>query len=323
MNNYPEVSVILPIYNGSEYIEKCINSLICQTFSDFEIIVIDDGSTDESACICEKLQGADSRIKLFKQNNKGVSAARNFGLTEATGKYICFIDVDDEACKLYLEDLIKDRGSFSGSGIVIQDFTGYVGERKLIPFIGIGQSALRHIVESNVLLYSEPYAKLFDNDVISKYNIRFPLDVHMGEDGIFVCQYLYFVENISLSIKNNYLRNSTPDSLSGRLNSFASELKGYFLWKEKLSMLLRKYDDNEINVQKVQWDIAGNLFLRATRSLKNIETINARVNLLKSVDKKEWDIFQFYKTKNIKAWAKKKLLENKFFFIYALLLSVE
>ncbi|HBE9181900.1 TPA: glycosyltransferase family 2 protein [Serratia fonticola] len=323
MNSYPEVSVILPIYNGSEYIEKCINSLICQTFSDFEIIVIDDGSTDESACICEKLQSTDSRIKLFKQNNKGVSAARNVGLTEAAGKYICFIDVDDEARKFYLEDLINDRGRFSGSGIVIQDFTGYVGERKLMPYIGAGQSALKHIVESKVLLYSEPYAKLFDNDIIKRHNIKFPLDVHMGEDGIFVCQYLYFVENVSISIKNNYLRNITPDSLSGRLNSFSSEFKGYILWKEKLSLLLRKYDDSEINVQQVQWDVAGNLFLRATRSLKNIETINGRVNLLKSLDKNEWDIFRCYKTKNVKAWVKKKLLENKFFFIYALLLSVE
>lgn len=305
------------------YIDNCINSILRQTISDFELIIIDDGSTDKSASICEKYLVVDSRIKLVKQSNKGVSAARNAGLENATGKYICFIDVDDEAREDYLEGLLKDRELVFGHAIVIQNFTGYVGERKIIPYAGTGLHAITHIINNKILLFSEPYAKLFDNEIISKYSIRFPLDIHMGEDGIFVCEYLYFIDAVVVSCQNNYQRNITVGSLSGRLNDFSSELKGYLLWNESLLKLLNKYDEGKFDTQKVQWDITGNLFLRATRSLRKIDKIDARVALLKSIDEEHWKIFRNHKTWEVKSWVKKNLLKYKLFLIYALLLNLE
>lgn len=89
------ISIIIPMYNSENYIEKCLESLLAQTDSEYEILVIDDGSTDNSKSICTELQRKCDKIKLYSQNNSGVSNARNFGISKATGDYIMFVDSDD------------------------------------------------------------------------------------------------------------------------------------------------------------------------------------------------------------------------------------
>lgn len=90
-----KISVIVPVYNVKNYLESCVQSIMGQTYPDLEILLIDDGSNDGSAEICDRLQGADARIKVYHEKNKGVSGARNKGLKEATGAYIAFVDADD------------------------------------------------------------------------------------------------------------------------------------------------------------------------------------------------------------------------------------
>lgn len=91
----PLVSIIIPIYNTEKYIYECLNSLINQSYSHIEIIVVDDGSTDNSLCLLKELSAKDSRLKVFSQPNQGVSAARNLALSKATGTYVMFVDADD------------------------------------------------------------------------------------------------------------------------------------------------------------------------------------------------------------------------------------
>jgi len=102
-----EISVIVPIYNVDKYIHKCVDSILAQIFNDFELILIDDGSTDTSGNICDEYVLKDERIKVIHQANKGVSAARNTGLDVAEGKYISFIDSDDFVSEYYLRTLYK------------------------------------------------------------------------------------------------------------------------------------------------------------------------------------------------------------------------
>lgn len=101
----PEVSIIIPVYNNEQYIEKCIQSVLNQTFENFEVIVINDGSTDKSGEILEKLNREDSRIILIEQKNQGVAVARNRGMNKATGKYITFVDGDDYLKNDYIEKM--------------------------------------------------------------------------------------------------------------------------------------------------------------------------------------------------------------------------
>ena len=101
----PEFSVIIPVYNVEKYLGKCIDSILAQTFRDYELILIDDGSLDKSGEICEQYAMKDSRIVVVHQKNGGVSAARNTGIDKAQGRYITFIDSDDSVENNYLSSM--------------------------------------------------------------------------------------------------------------------------------------------------------------------------------------------------------------------------
>ena len=101
----PEISVIIAVYNVKQYLQRCVKSVINQTFSNIEIILVDDGSTDGSGILCDEFAIKDSRIRVIHQSNKGLSAARNAGLDIAIGEYISFIDGDDWVSKYFLERL--------------------------------------------------------------------------------------------------------------------------------------------------------------------------------------------------------------------------
>ena len=100
-----KVSVIVPVYNGGDFIETCIKDILNQTLKDIELILVNDGSEDNTLDICKKYAEYDNRIILINQENKGVSIARNNGINKAKGKYICFIDSDDRIKEEYLETL--------------------------------------------------------------------------------------------------------------------------------------------------------------------------------------------------------------------------
>lgn len=102
----PEISVIVPVYNTAKYLEPCMRSIATQTFGNFEVIVIDDGSTDESLSIVQAFADSDTRFKVISQKNSGPSCARNRGLEQIKGKWICFIDSDDIAAPNMLHDLL-------------------------------------------------------------------------------------------------------------------------------------------------------------------------------------------------------------------------
>ena len=96
MNSFfPLISVIVPVYNVQDYVERCVRSLMKQTYQNLEIILINDGSTDSSLVICEKLKAEDVRIKLVSQANQGIGSVRNLGLSMAQGAYLAFVDSDD------------------------------------------------------------------------------------------------------------------------------------------------------------------------------------------------------------------------------------
>ncbi len=101
------ISVIVPIYNSQEYLPECLRSILCQTYTDFELILVNDGSTDESRQICELIAACDERVRLIDQANQGPAAARNTGLRESKGEWFCFVDSDDLVSTVYLEMLFS------------------------------------------------------------------------------------------------------------------------------------------------------------------------------------------------------------------------
>lgn len=103
----PSISVIVPVYNTEKYLHRCIESILNQTFRDFELILVDDGSTDRSGELCEEYAAKDSRIRVFHQSNQGQAAARNYAVSEAKGSYVCFVDSDDYVHHEMLECLFS------------------------------------------------------------------------------------------------------------------------------------------------------------------------------------------------------------------------
>ena len=131
----PKISVIVPVYNCKKYIKKCVDSIINQTFKDLEIILIDDGSTDESGKICDELKLKDSRIKVIHQENKGVSAARNEGVKASSGDYISFVDGDDylsEDMYEFLYDNLKKSGADISVCGIVNCFLKEDGSEKMV-----------------------------------------------------------------------------------------------------------------------------------------------------------------------------------------------
>lgn len=103
----PTISVIVPVYNTEKYLGECVQSILNQIFTDFELLLIDDGSTDQSGAICDTYALQDKRVKVFHKENGGVSSARNMGLDEARGEWIVFVDSDDWVANSYFSELLS------------------------------------------------------------------------------------------------------------------------------------------------------------------------------------------------------------------------
>lgn len=212
-----KVSVIIAIYNAEKYIEKTIKSVINQTYKELEIILINDGSTDESSNICKKLQNQDGRIIIKNQKNKGVSEARNVGKTIATGEYIIFIDSDDILLSSMIETLVnnieKQNADISICGYKLVYENGKTIENR-IP----GQELIMNKEEALKVLFSGKsfgislWDKLIRRNIIE--NIEFEKNRTINEDKYFLFKAIENSNKVYLKNEGLYLYMQRPKSLS-------------------------------------------------------------------------------------------------------------
>lgn len=206
----PRLSIIVPVYNVHCYLRQCLDSILRQSFRDYELLLIDDGSTDESGDICEEYAERDPRIRVFHQPNAGVSAARNRGLDEALGEWICFIDSDDTVEPFYLmaffryghltEDCLNMQGGKS-----VSDLTGDVIKEYAYPDLLVDQSNMREVFcRHNFLVSSRPAEKLFNKRVLDRIGLRFRTDLTVREDAMFVYTYRTHMSCIKLIPTTEY-----------------------------------------------------------------------------------------------------------------------
>ena len=220
----PLISIIIPIYNAEKYLNKCLQSIISQTYRNFEIILIDDGSTDCSYKICQEFAKKDKRIFIFAQTNSGASSARNRGIEMAKGKWITFVDADDYVEKNYLECLCENITD--EKALIIQGLKQVNSEGEEIKKIDFEHSKLSG---SEVRKAFDAVAKLYNRDIINKHNIKFNELISYSEDMLFMLEYILhcdFIKFLQGSLYNYVIDAST---LSQRYNSFESE---YLLFTE-------------------------------------------------------------------------------------------
>lgn len=183
------ISIIVPIYNASAYLFECLDSIKNQSYPDFEVICIDDGSSDDSAVICKKFESQDSRFHYIYQKNAGVSAARNNGIDNSVGEYICFVDSDDVLAKNYLLKLFEmtKDGSFSVCSHTCDKNDLDKDSNTITRYKA--KEYIEKIVKETI---SHPnlWEMLFKSSIISEFNIKYTLGCIKNEDTEFYINYL-------------------------------------------------------------------------------------------------------------------------------------
>lgn len=197
----PIISIIVPVYNCEKYIAKCVESIIGQTFVDWELLLIDDGSKDNSPQICDKFAAADNRIRTIHKTNGGASSARNRGIDEAAGDYITFIDSDDWVDPEYLQKFLDkqpDQNTIVYSGII-----SHIRDRKFVYFhyedCEFTIPSQSEIIRNDLLQDGGPVNKLFPRKLLIDNNLRFNEQLHYHEDHIFVYNVLLFASKLKFS----------------------------------------------------------------------------------------------------------------------------
>ena len=250
----PIISVIVPVYNVEKYVGRCIESILVQTFTDFELILVDDGATDNSGKICDQYAEKDDRIRVIHKENGGVSAARNSGIDYSSGEYIMFVDSDDYIDKPMLEDMIRYSGSdMIISGLKYIDINGNeMSNRIEIAFenITISDFFNKYYIDlDSKCILSGPYNRFYKKCIIDKYNIRFNVNMSIFEDGLFVTEFLCRCDRISNISKSyyNYVQYNNGNLMT-KYNDNAIEASLIFYNTEKA--LLKKLGTDQDGIKK-------------------------------------------------------------------------
>lgn len=192
------ISIIVPVYNAEKFLSACLDSVLSQTYSDWELMAVVDGSTDNSTAILDKYHRQDSRIKYHVTPNQGVSMARNLGIAETSGQYLYFLDADDVLVPDALQSLILGM-NHEGVTLVKADFST-IDENNHIAYIN-KKFFIRHKYDGKVFDADTFYDKvlreqfyiwtcLFRRDIIEKYHLQFIVGCRMMEDAVFLTDYL-------------------------------------------------------------------------------------------------------------------------------------
>lgn len=247
----PTYSIIVPVFNCERSILGCISSILQQSITDFELVIIDDGSTDSSLNIVQEVAKTDNRIVLLKKENGGVSSARNRGLDIASGKYILFVDSDDYIHSDYLrtyDGLLNEHQD----ALIYQGFVSIIGDIQETESLPEGTYFKREITAAIALLEQRRCLggacnKVFSADIINKHNIRFNEDLSYGEDKIFTLEYMQYIDKIVLSDRCKYYYNRTTEYSLSKKHHQSKKLLIFSELEYKLFLrLLTRYPDEKL-----------------------------------------------------------------------------
>lgn len=315
----PLISIIVPVYNAEGYLHNCVKSIISQKYSNWELILVEDGSPDKSGELCDDWCTKDNRIRSFHKENGGASSARNLGIDQAYGEWICFVDSDDYVGPNYLSNLLSGIGDHVD--VVYANYDSY----SRIPSSAVLdlEYAVGFMINNGIFSMSGPVAKLFNIKLFRNNNVDFPVGIHMGEDSIFNIKILNVANRISFITSNDYTYNHTQGSLSARYYSFDSEYNAYKLWKQEQFELFSKYFSAEDALKKT-WEIRiKDQFNRVLQSVYRFTphySFIEQVRYLNLIDRNDIDEYNTYYHPIL--WRRKLnkfLIVNRMFLTYSLI----
>ncbi|QLK32463.1 glycosyltransferase [Lactobacillus crispatus] len=228
----PIVSVIVPVYNVQKYLSQCIDSIVNQAYKNIEILLIDDGSTDESGKICDIYQKKYTNIKSFHKNNTGLGLTRNYGLARATGDFVMFVDSDDVLKNTCITELIKvvindDVDTVIGGYTRIDNKKNCLFKEKYLPKIYYGKDVqnkcftrmLGNLYKNTDSIKMSVWNCLYSMNIIKKNNLQFPSErKYISEDLIWDSEYFKYAIRVAISDSTSYLYRYNPLSLTNSYN---------------------------------------------------------------------------------------------------------
>lgn len=260
------VSIIVPVYNSEQWLKKCIDSIVDQTYRDVEIILVDDESTDASPQICDSYALTDKRVQVLHKKNGGVSSARNLGLKYATGAWVVFVDSDDYLDK-YIIKLSVEKAEIENDMLLC--WNAKEVNEKVTPCTGlyIGKLTRCEAFATIIANYQGNYnlgkyvravwGKLFRNAILKKHNIQFNEKLYIGEDSIFLLKYLQCVDIVHVMDVHGYYYRILDNSAVRRYKAdfFEQSIRQY---ESIIDILKDEYKNNYVvrdAIYVFQWEI--------------------------------------------------------------------
>lgn len=264
-----KVSIIVPIYNAQKTIERCVDSILNQDYTDFELLLIDDGSKDESGVICDAYAAKDERVRVIHKENSGVSDTRNLALDEAKGEYLQFLDADDwitpNATRLLVESAEQNN-----CDMVISDFYRVIGERLSHKGSIDEDGVLSREEFANFMMenpadfyYGVLWNKLYNRTIVEKYHLRMDSKISWCEDFMFNLEYIRYCENIYVLQVPIYYYVKTKGSLVSQGMSLTKTIKTKMLVFEyytafyKQVLTEEEYEKKRIQIYSYLMDMAS------------------------------------------------------------------
>ena len=285
--NSPKVSIVVPVYNCEKFISKCLESIISQSYKNIEIILVNDGSSDDSEKIIKNYQERDKRIVYFFQDNSGPSEARNKGIMNSTGEYLVFIDSDDTVEEVYVELLVnkiinskvdivccgyKEISRHGNINYTDFNFEGNIPKHSFIEMVCKGTGGVL-------------WGKIFKRNIITQNELAMDKHIFMSEDLIFVLQYVYYCKTFA-AIKQylyNYNRlNEASISSNISMEYISNHIKVCKILEEILySLSLDQHKINQIISSRVQ-SLVLNLVEQQSKNL-NVLGIKSSIENVKYI----------------------------------------
>ena len=238
----PSVSIIVPIYNTSDYLSRCIDSVLAQTYPHFELILVDDGSTDESGALADSFAEKDKRITVYHKPNAGVSHTRNFGLSRATGEWISFVDSDDALSPVFLEELLKTTTPDTDLCLCNFTMTDWKGDDYRYETFRPGKSNEETIGNLYNCGWMFSIGILFRRSFLIDNHLFFPEHINYTEDVWFTTRAVFYAQQIAKTEQTLYFYNTgNPASLTHKSHNEAAEAMRLDSMSETISFLQKNH----------------------------------------------------------------------------------
>lgn len=323
--NTPLISIIIPVYQAERYLHRCMESVLAQTYPNWECILIDDGSLDNSGKICQDYSAKDTRIHIIHQNNAGASSARNAGIESSQGDFLCFIDADDYVTPDYISSMYNEMES--NVDLIFQGITHLQGEKTtLLGFkekkIYSVDSSCKFFDEYSLFRFCGSYCKLFRRTIIEQNHIRYSKNIICAEDYDFLLRYLIHCENFKVLPCYNYIYISYGGSVSTRIYSFDKEYSGLCQITKSMASFALKVPTVSLVVQQrflVTYYTQRVLF----SNYRNDYSRHCRLLNFKTIDKPYLEYFgKYHKPETPFLGLVKLLYSNRCFILLDILMKI-